>query len=111
MKSSEMKKGFSRLSTAWYAKANPDAKPGFKDEILIGFYDEEGGTAGEFAIRWFPHGAKLEAYDDSWKALWQFRDLIEELAALDSQDATPDEVEAALLKMGYKNMTPLVRPQ
>jgi hypothetical protein len=102
-------KGYYRLATAWYAKANLDCAPNLKDEIMIGFYPSVGaGTFGEFAIRWLntePTGPRLEVYDDAWAVLWHCRDLLAALELLDSQNATPDEIEAKLQELGYKDLT------
>lgn len=44
-------RGFSILSEAYYAKVCMPADA--IDEIMIGMYCRDGGTSGEFAVRWY----------------------------------------------------------
>lgn len=102
------KRGFIHLSAAWYGKAClADGEE--VDEVMIGFYHPKGGTTGEFAIRWTHLGGKitprLEAFDDSWHALYEFRDVLAKLAEHDSQDPTPEVICALLVECGVKDMT------
>lgn len=76
--------------------------------IIFGLYvdgdDEDVETTSEMRIEWkqlrnlSPY---LEAYDDSWKALATFTDLIQELAKLDGTDPSPVVVIEALVRCGF----------
>jgi hypothetical protein len=101
-------RGFTHLSEAWYGKAclaNNDKV----DELMIGFYHPDGGTTGEFAIRWTNLGGKitprLEAFDDAWNALYEFRDVLAKLAEHDSEDMRPEAICALLVECGIEDMT------
>lgn len=106
------KRQFYHLSKAWYAAANL-TNPDILDEITIGFFSPDGGTSGEFVIRWRKLGdsfaARLEAFDDSWDALSNFKDLIDKLAELDETNPTPDEIAALLVECGIEDATPLTQ--
>ena len=107
-KHDECKRGFTHLSAAWYGKAC--LADGEKvDEVMIGFYHPKGGTTGEFAIRWTHLGGKitprLEAFDDAWHALYEFRDVLAKLAEHDSEDLPPADICALLVSCGVEDMT------
>lgn len=65
---------------------------------------------GEFMIRWHDLGShaapRLEAFCDSWRALAACRDLIEELAKLDT-DSKPDRAESLTVLRIRKLLTDL----
>ncbi len=56
-----MIKGFHHQSRAWYGKKllALDREECHVDEIMIGFYAPEGGTTGEFAVRWMDLGHEI----------------------------------------------------
>ena len=64
-------------------------EPGPVEEVTIGFYNPEGGTPGEFEIRWENFDGeivpRLCAFGDSWRALAHCCDLLEGLAAMDHE--------------------------
>lgn len=104
----ECTKGFSQLSKAWYGEVNlKNAK--YSDQITIGFYHPDGGTTGEFEIRWEELGGKLTpkltAYDDSWDALSKMPELISKLADLDERDVSPDDFSMVLREIGFEDFT------
>ena len=105
---SECTRGFTHLSKAWYGAANLTSSD-VRDRITMGFYHPQGGTTGEFTISWVllsgKYTPKLTAYDDSWSALHEFRDVIARLAEIDGEDASPDDVAALLEQCGIVNMT------
>lgn len=72
-------RGFHHFCEAVYAKTVP-LRDGLTDEIMIGLYDTDGGTTGEFAICWLDVGGRstpqLRAFADSWRALGEFKDLL-----------------------------------
>ena len=102
-------RAFSHTGEAFYGKPILSGAK-YDDEIMIGFYDtEEGGTIGEFAIRWYELGGELipriEAYDDAWGALFYCPDLILELQKHDNQRIIPDDVCKILIRLGFVDNT------
>ena len=102
-------------SRAWYGEAHlRDAD--YVDEIMIGFYgiDPDGGTTGEFAIRWMKLGGKVTpflcVYDDAWNTLWECRDVLERLAQIDGQDVEPDVIRQILEECGIRDATETESP-
>lgn len=110
---SECKRKFIQLSKAWYADANLRGSD-IVDEIMVGFYHPGGGTTGEFAIRWTVLGGSstpmICSFEDSWSALWEFRDLLEKLSELDGDNPSPDEIAELLSSLGIENDTPTNSP-
>lgn len=109
------KPGFVWYSQAWYAgNLNRGSVDDEVDSISIGMYAEEGGTDGEFAITWCKLGGalvpKLEVFDDGWRVLSQFPQLLVELAALDNQNVTPERMAALLLRLGFADLTERTDP-
>jgi hypothetical protein len=101
-------RGFHHVSKAWYgATALRDAVEA--DEVMVGFYHPEGGTTGEFGVRWIPLDGdivpKLEVFDDAWHALYQFQDLLKALAETDKENITPTQFCELLLSIGIKDLT------
>lgn len=104
----DCKRQFIQLSRAWYADAIRNT--GIVDRITMGFYHKEGGTTGEFEIQWIKlcgsEKPKLSAFNDSWNAMWQFRDVLKAMAAMDGTDPTPDEICKMLISVGVEDNTP-----
>lgn len=105
------KRRFIRTAKAWYAKTvlvDPEL-----EVFNIGVYHDEGGTTGEFSVRWERLGdkltPKLRAYCDSWSALLEFSGLLADMARVDGKDITPDEFHDILLKAGIEDVTPLTQ--
>ena len=100
---------FSHLSRAWYGAANLARTRDVIDEIMVGMYHEDGGTTGEFAIRWTElsgkHVPMLVVYDDAWDALLEFRDVLEGLKQIDGQNATPEAIGELLKACGVEEAT------
>jgi hypothetical protein len=97
---------------AWYAGVM-NFKPG-QEEVMIGMYHPEGGTTGEFAIRWKNIGGKssaqLQVFHDAWSALLQFSDVLEKLGTLDDTRPTVKEVVAVLKACGVVDATQRENP-
>ena len=112
-KHSECKRQFIQLSRAWYRDVTLRNSE-LIDEIMIGFYHPGGGTTGEFAIRWVELGGSpagmLCSFDDSWSALWEFRDLLERLSGLDGLNPSPGEIVKLLEELGVEDATPAKSP-
>jgi hypothetical protein len=108
MKSHEgCERGFYILSESWYADSVK--REGTIDEIMIGMYHPDGGSTGEFAVRWIMLANKatprLEAYDDSWSALQNFRDMLNWMESVDNQNISPKSFAEALRNFGVKDLT------
>lgn len=79
--------------------------------IPIGFYvpDNSGITTGEFEVRWVELGGlsipQLRTYDDGWNALYEFRDLLQAMSALDNLNVTPQFFCKVLIALGIKDLT------
>jgi hypothetical protein len=106
-----MIRGFTILSQSWYANANLRSA-NFVDDVIFGLYDNDvkpGQTTGEMSIKWYELGGKivprLECFDDAWKTLSEFTDVITMLAAKDNQNITPDKVAEILLSRGFIDRT------
>lgn len=103
------KRQFVHYRRAWYAVH------GEADQIMIGYYYPDGrGTAGEFAVRWQElegqQVPQLQVFDDAWKILPQFGDLIEALAKHNNKHVTPSEMCDILISLGIKDITPTEEP-
>lgn len=99
-------KGFYVMNRAHYAN------PGETPEIVIGLYHaENGGTEGEFAIRWHdlarPRAptARLEIFADGWKAFFAMPELLR-LAELPGTLPDQDEIITLLTEAGFRDLTP-----
>jgi hypothetical protein len=102
--------GFHRLHMAWYAKKNL-----YTDvQITFGVYafKKDGSNddcVAEMAMIWEDLGnkiiPKLEVFDDAWKCLASFRDVVSELAKFDSKNITEEKFVEVLLKLGFKDLT------
>lgn len=104
-------RGFYVLSQAWYGNANMRDT---KEEIMMGIYHPDGGTTGEFAIRWIDLGGsdyapRLEVFGDAWSALPLFHELLAWLPML-TKKVEPLEVITALLAWGVTDKTPRDNP-
>ena len=104
-------RAFTHHNEAWYKR---ELGNGATDEITIGFYCPDGGTSGEFTIRWHilqgEPCPRLEAFEDSWDSLWNFKDLLEKMAEMDESNPTPAEMVEVLLGLGIKDETPRKSP-
>jgi hypothetical protein len=106
-------RGFSVYSDSWYRKGlgNPD---GVLDEIMVGMYHPDGGTTGEFAIRWTMVGhestPRIEVFNDAWDALQQFNDLLKWMASVDDEHVGPQAFADALRSFGIKDRTERTNP-
>ena len=98
-------RGFHWANKAWYADANK-YKYGL---INLGIYSKEGGTTGEFCVKWEEIAGKLvpclRAFDDSWAVLAQFKDVLDELGKVDDKNITDAEFVKILLRRGFTDLT------
>ena len=106
------KRRFIRTAKAWYSStALPDQE---LEEFSIGVYHDEGGTTGEFSVRWERLGGrlvpKLRSFDGSWSALLEFSELLGDMAKVDGNNITPDEFNELLLNAGIEDATAIEDP-
>lgn len=100
-------RGFHHFNEAHYSK-NVQLYDGASDEIMVGLYDTDGGTTGEFAIIWVNVSGRelpqLQAFSDSWKALGEFKDL---LTAMETAEEyiTPEKFCKLLVSLGVVDLT------
>jgi len=109
-----MFKGFYWLSKSWYRETTL-AGTDLIDEIMIGIYDGQGGSNGEFAIRWqksryFKNKAiKIEIFNDAWHLLREFKYLFQALSEL--KEPEPNEIVELLKRLGFKDLTIKKQPR
>lgn len=104
-------KAFVILHEAWYAETA--VKPFEPHHIMIGFYNPEGWTEGEFSIIWDEAGIMLRIFDDAWEAFSKMPELISLLAELDKKKQALEihEFAGLLMKLGYKDITGRIQPE
>jgi hypothetical protein len=102
-------KAFHWTGKAYYGRDGRTFTDGSLDEIMIGMYAPEGGTSGEFGIRWYELGGKvtpqLRVWDDAFDVLGRFQDLLSFLAEHDSEGVSASTVAVFLRNAGYQDMT------
>ena len=111
------KRQFIHLKEAWYSESVLRCA-GYMDEVSFGLYDDDGGTSGEMSFRWYslgwnkPLAPKLECFDDAFKVLGSFNDVIEQLASMDhTKSMTPQEFMEILKFHDFKDVTPKKNPR
>lgn len=110
-----MKRGFYHLSRAWYAETGLKNRD-YIDEVTFGIYCNQGGTKGEMSVKWVEFSSwgdkvtpRLDCFDDAWLVLSEFKDVIDEMAKVDSQNIKPEEFCQLLIKCGFEDLTPTER--
>jgi hypothetical protein len=103
MSRSQYIKGFYVINRAWYAQ--PLQQP----ELMIGLYHSDGGTSGEFAIKWhdlspYHNAPRLEIFDDAWQVFFAMPELAF-LAKLRESRRTQDDIIEFLLRAGFQDLT------
>ncbi|WEY90730.1 hypothetical protein P5624_00235 (plasmid) [Bacillus subtilis] len=101
-----VRRGFYHLSESKHAEANlKDSE--YVDEVNFGMFDEGGGVEGEMSLYWIRFGnklsAKLEVFDDAFKVLNQFTDVIQALGNM--RDIQPKEFTKLLKELGFADLT------
>ena len=110
---SELQRGFFNLRESWYSRPVMFDK-NITDELVLGLYYENGGGY-EMSIVWKDIGmgrsvAQLRAFDDSWKVLASFGDLIAKLAEYDNANINVQEMMEVLKSLGFVDKTNRVNP-
>lgn len=81
---------------------------------MFGLYARNDGTEGEMGMRWVNLQGKqvpqLQVFDDAWKVLAQFTDLIEALGEHDNENITPQEFVEILKRCGFADFTEYQHP-
>lgn len=99
-------RGFWIASESWWYRSQDKE---YDDEIMVGMYRKDGGTTGEFGIRWLNIGGRsvpqLQVFHDAWHALAQFPDLLAGLASMDSEFPHPKQVASLLRNLGIQDDT------
>lgn len=107
-------KAFHWTGKAWYGRDGTSFHDGQLDEIMIGMYAPEGGTSGEFGIRWYELGGKvtpqIRVWDDAFDVLYRFQDLLSYLAEHDAERMSASAIATFLLNAGYEDMTAYESP-
>lgn len=107
-------RGFYHLNESWYAPLPGNYKDRL-DEVMIGFYAPEGGTSGEFAVRWLDVASKdvprLEVFADAWETLAHFQDVLTAMAHADSKNIDPLRFCEILRQCGLIDRTQRVQPR
>lgn len=105
-------RGFVIRSEAWYARHLPPSRE--LDEIHLGMYHEGGGSPGEFSICWIEVGKRptprLEVFNDAWRALAEFGDVLAWMAEVDGQRVDPKTFAAKLRELGLQDLTERTKP-
>jgi hypothetical protein len=98
-------RGFSWSNRAWYADANR-LKYGM---VHFGIYHTEGGTSGEMTMEWDELCGKivpqLKVYNDGWKSLSTFKDVIDELGKVNNVAISDTQFVSILKACGFEDLT------
>jgi hypothetical protein len=105
-------RAFTHRNRSWYAKyLQPHT--GAVDEVMFGYYNPEGGTSGEMAMRWYDLGGaptpRIEVFCDAWHALSTFGNVLAALGELDGSDISPEQFCNVLRALGFEDHTEEVR--
>lgn len=106
----EFFRGFYWSTRAYYAKAL-----GYEKSVTFGMYSKSNGTSGEMTMKWVELlgkviTPKLEVFDDSWKVLYSFTDLLEKMAEVDDENISEESFVEMLLSCGFKDLTKYTDP-
>jgi hypothetical protein len=110
-------KQFTIHTESWYY--SPDGSnrlpDGVTESMMVGFYSPDGGTSGEFEIRWemvANHIAmRVHAFSDGMSALANMPELLQWFVDIDDDagsnrsDPSPKEFAEALKAMGFQDRT------
>lgn len=95
-------------SKAYYAKVC-----GLEHEIVFGYYSDDGSCFGEMTMKWVDLESKLrsklvpqlQVFDDAWKILYEFSDLLKTLAKYDNKKISEKQFVKILKEHGFKDDT------
>lgn len=100
-----MRKGFTIVTESWWYRGFDHRS--MTEEIMIGDYPEEGGTKGEFNVRFyaFAKGPKLEIFYDAFDVYGQMEDFREFLFAKENRNIGRDAFIQGLKDLGFIDLT------
>lgn len=110
---SDVTREFIHLKRAWYADSALKGMD-YDDEVLVSIYDGD-DTLGEVMMRWYFLGGytgdapRIEAFNDSFRALSSMSDVLDKLISLGKRNFTPEEYSDILKVHGYTDVTPLTQ--
>lgn len=103
-------RGYYRASKSFYAKTLNSENI----EVMFGMYSMDGGTEGEMSMEWEDLQGKktalLRCFDDSWKVLSLFTDLIQRMGQVSDHDVQEEDFCKILTECGFKDMTQYINP-
>jgi septum formation topological specificity factor MinE len=110
MSENKLFRGFEWSNKSWNAE-----KWGIKNgRIIFGIYDTEGRVADEMVVIWKIVGGEntpqLRVFNDSWKTLASFKDVIDAMALVDGKNITDEEFTKILLSCGFTDRTVYTKP-
>ena len=110
---STITRSYTNLRAAWYAEAALQTRQGVSDELTIQVHEDD-VCIGEFTIAWtvVGHGIapNLSAFADAWLVLPLCVDLIRQLAKLNDDAPSIDDVIGILQRLGYEDHTVCLTP-
>ena len=83
----------------------------YKNELWITYWNEETKIQADFSIKWYDIGdvefaPKLEVFEDSWLALYQYgQDFLKLLSENDRKMLSKEEMKSKLLEIGFVDKT------
>lgn len=108
MTEEKLKRGFYQLSKSWYANVFLKDNSNLIDDVMIGLFSKDGGTDAEFKVEWTlladDIAVQLKVFDDAWRILPQFQDLLNWMSSL-QREPTPIEFVQKLEKLEIENLT------
>jgi hypothetical protein len=114
-----VKRSFIHLKEAWYSGANLNNRTdNLVDDVTMQYHDDKGEVISTFTVGWYDLGngkgpyAKLEIYDDAWKAIKWFDDVFWSMFChgLVQDSITAEQFCALLLECGLVDETPTEDP-
>ncbi len=100
-------KCYVRHSKAWYSHV----MRGIEVDIVI---SPDEGASSEMRVKWIDVDgdlcAKLECFEDSWKALDKFKPLFKKMAEIQGEKIQEDDFCQMLNSLGFKDLTEYTNP-
>jgi len=75
-----------------------------EERIIIGLYQEDEATAGEFCVEWSDNCIELRAFQDAWSVFPKMPELFSLLDESGSESITPQQFANKLSALGYKQL-------
>jgi hypothetical protein len=101
-------RGYHVAHKAWYAPACDITLPSITIGMFAGENGDE-GTVGEMQVNWVELQnvltPKLECFDDAFRVLLSFRDVLDAVVALEKENFTPEDFIGVLDSCGFRDLT------